>query len=86
MCLIDIYQQCVDGFIHAVQVFEADTTGRVEKIALDGTCLILWAQLVGLDSGHLDPPLFRFQGQIELELSRLLSSFNLVAEHPLRCE
>lgn len=84
--LTDAYRNCINWFFNAAQIFENDGTGRIEKITLDGTFLIFWAQLVGLDNGNLDPQLGRFQAHIELELLQLLSSFERSTQSTIRCE
>jgi hypothetical protein len=84
--LTDTYQRCVGWFLLATEIFENDSTMLVEGITLDGTLLIFWAQLVGLDKGKLDPQLTRFQRYIESELGELLSSFELSAEGSVKCE
>jgi hypothetical protein len=84
--LTDTYRNCINWFFNAAQIFENDGTGRIEKITLDGTFLIFWAQLVGLDNGNLDPQLGRFQAYIRLELLQLLSSFERSTQSTIRCK
>ena len=70
-----LYQKCVQGYIHATQVFENDTTGSLERITLDGTYFILLSRIIGLDREQPDPQLARFKSFIYDELKLLMLTF-----------
>lgn len=77
--LTEIYKCCVASYILAIEEYGDETTGEIEKIALDGVFLILWAKAIGLHDGQIDAQLKYFYQYIEQELSRLNQSFGLNA-------